>query len=47
MLETIDSEKIAIALNRALNEKNASDPMNVFVQVNTSQETSKTNVDCD
>jgi uncharacterized pyridoxal phosphate-containing UPF0001 family protein len=43
LVETIDSSKLAEAIDRALGEQNVPTKLNVFVQVNTSQESSKSN----
>lgn len=41
MVETVDSVKLANTLNSSWGKKNKPDPLNVMVQVNTSQEESE------
>ncbi|CAG7678703.1 unnamed protein product [Allacma fusca] len=41
VVETVSSEKLAVCLNDTLKKKNVQSPLNVFIQVNTSGEESK------
>ena len=41
IVETVDSVKLANTLNSSWGKKNKPDPLNVMVQVNTSQEESE------
>jgi pyridoxal phosphate enzyme (YggS family) len=44
VVETVSSEKLAVCLNDTLKKKKVESPLNVFIQVNTSGEESKSGV---